>query len=176
MDRRELLDRAAHSPEERLLLSRVWDKCEQCRTRNIPTATGFLSPAEQAAAQGFLVLLGITDGDTEDDAVYLADKTVKMRVFTDENDKMNRSLADVGGGLLIVSQFTLYGDCRKGNRPSFTGAARPETAIPLYEAFIARCRESGLPVETGEFGADMKVELLNDGPVTLWMDTKDMRR
>ena len=110
--------------------------------------------------QGFLVLLGITDGDTEDDAVYLADKTVKMRVFTDENDKMNRSLADVGGGLLIVSQFTLYGD----------------TAIPLYEAFIARCRESGLPVETGEFGADMKVELLNDGPVTLWMDTKDMRR
>ena len=85
-------------------------------------------------------------------------------------------LADVGGGLLIVSQFTLYGDCRKGNRPSFTGAARPETAIPLYEAFIARCRESGLPVETGEFGADMKVELLNDGPVTLWMDTKDMRR
>ena len=125
--------------------------------------------------QGFLVLLGITDGDTVDDAVYLADKTVKMRVFTDENDKMNRSLADVGGGLLIVSQFTLYGDCRKGNRPSFTNAARPETAIPLYEAFIARCRESGLPVETGEFGADMKVELLNDGPVTLWMDTKDMR-
>ena len=117
--------------------------------------------------QGFLVLLGITDGDTVDDAVYLADKTVKMRVFTDENDKMNRSLADVGGGLLIVSQFTLYGDCRKGNRPSF---------IPLYEAFIARCRESGLPVETGEFGADMKVDLLNDGPVTLWMDTKDMRR
>ena len=123
--------------------------------------------------QGFLVLLGITDGDTVDDAVYLADKTVKMRVFTDENDKMNRSLADVGGGLLIVSQFTLYGDCRKGNRPSFTNAARPETAIPLYEAFIARCRESGLPVETGEFGADMKVDLLNDGPVTLWMDTKD---
>ena len=114
--------------------------------------------------QGFLVLLGITDGDTEDDAVYLADKTVKMRVFTDENDKMNRSLADVGGG------------CRKGNRPSFTGAARPETAIPLYEKFIARCRESGLPVETGEFGADMKVELLNDGPVTLWMDTREMRR
>ena len=100
--------------------------------------------------QGFLVLLGITDGDTVDDAVYLADKTVKMRVFTDENDK--------------------------GNRPSFTNAARPETAIPLYEAFIARCRESGLPVETGEFGADMKVDLLNDGPVTLWMDTKDMRR
>ena len=132
--------------------------------------------ADNAGIFLFLVLLGITDGDTVDDAVYLADKTVKMRVFTDENDKMNRSLADVGGGLLIVSQFTLYGDCRKGNRPSFTNAARPETAIPLYEAFIARCRESGLPVETGEFGADMKVDLLNDGPVTLWMDTKDMRR
>ena len=131
--------------------------------------------ADNAGIFLFLVLLGITDGDTVDDAVYLADKTVKMRVFTDENDKMNRSLADVGGGLLIVSQFTLYGDCRKGNRPSFTNAARPETAIPLYEAFIARCRESGLPVETGEFGADMKVDLLNDGPVTLWMDTKDMR-
>ena len=131
--------------------------------------------ADNAGIFLFLVLLGITDGDTMDDAVYLADKTVKMRVFTDENDKMNRSLADVGGGLLIVSQFTLYGDCRKGNRPSFTSAARPETAIPLYEAFIARCRESGLPVETGEFGADMKVHLLNDGPVTLWMDTKDMR-
>ena len=100
-----------------------------------------------------------------------------MRVFTDENDKMNRSLADVGGGLLIVSQFTLYGDCRKGNRPSFTGALRVRRPpFPLYEAFIARCRESGLPVETGEFGADMKVDLLNDGPVTLWMDTKDMRR
>ena len=125
--------------------------------------------------QGFLVLLGITDGDTADDAVYLADKTVKLRVFTDENDKMNRSLADVGGGILIVSQFTLYGDCKKGNRPSFTAAARPETAIPLYERFIARCRESGLPVETGEFGADMKVDLLNDGPVTLWMDTAQMR-
>ena len=126
--------------------------------------------------KGFMVLCGVEDGDTAEDVRYCVDKTVNLRVFEDENDKMNRSLADVGGGLLIVSQFTLYGDCRKGNRPSFTGAARPETAIPLYEAFIARCRESGLPVETGEFGADMKVELLNDGPVTLWMDTKDMRR
>ena len=125
--------------------------------------------------QGFLILLGITDGDTVDDAVYLADKTVKLRVFTDENDKMNRSLADVGGGILVVSQFTLYGDCKKGNRTSFTAAARPETAVPLYEAFIARCRQSGLPVETGEFGADMKVDLCNDGPVTLWMDTAQMR-
>ena len=129
-----------------------------------------------AIGRGYLVLLGVGPHDTEETAVKLADKICNLRIFRDENDKMNRSLADVGGGLLIVSQFTLYGDCRKGNRPSFTGAARPETAIPLYEAFIARCRESGLPVETGEFGADMKVELLNDGPVTLWMDTKDMRR
>ena len=121
--------------------------------------------------QGFLVLLGITDGDTVDDAVYLADKTVKMRVFTDENDKMNRSLADVGGGLLIVSQFTLYGDCRKGNRPSFTSAARPETAIPLYEKFVSLCAEKGFHVETGEFGAYMQVESLNDGPLTLLLDT-----
>lgn len=125
--------------------------------------------------QGFLVLLGITEGDSADDAVYLADKIVKLRVFTDENDKMNRALSDVGGGLLVISQFTLYGDCKKGNRPSFTGAARPDTAIPLYEAFVARCRESGLPVETGVFGADMQVELINDGPVTLWMDTAKMR-
>lgn len=125
--------------------------------------------------RGFLVLLGITDGDSADDARYLADKIVKCRVFTDENDKMNLALADVGGGILIVSQFTLYGDCKKGNRPSFTGAARPETAVPLYEAFIARCRESGLPVATGEFGADMQVGLVNDGPVTLWMDTAEMR-
>ena len=126
--------------------------------------------------KGFLILLGVAPEDTPEKCRKLAEKILGLRVFRDENDKMNRSLADVGGGLLIVSQFTLYGDCRKGNRPSFTGAARPETAIPLYEKFIARCRESGLPVETGEFGADMKVELLNDGPVTLWMDTREMRR
>ena len=124
--------------------------------------------------QGFLVLLGITDGDTEDDAVYLADKTVKMRVFTDENDKMNRSLADVGGGLLIVSQFTLYGDCRKGNRPSYIRAAPEAVSRPLYERFTARVAElSGRGVATGEFGADMQVELVNDGPVTIWMDSKN---
>ena len=125
--------------------------------------------------EGFLILLGVTHEDTEAQAVKLAEKLTGLRIFEDETGKMNRGLTDVGGEVLIVSQFTLYGDCRKGNRPSFTNAARPETAIPLYEAFIARCRESGLPVETGEFGADMKVDLLNDGPVTLWMDTKDMR-
>lgn len=121
--------------------------------------------------QGFLVLLGITDGDTMDDAVYLADKTVKMRVFTDENDKMNRSLADVGGGLLIVSQFTLYANCKKGRRPEFLSAARPEAAIPLYEKFVALCREKGFHTETGEFGAYMQVESLNDGPLTIILDT-----
>lgn len=126
--------------------------------------------------RGLVILFGVTHGDTERDAVYLAEKCANLRIFCDENDKMNLSLLDIGGGALVISQFTLYGDCRKGNRPSFTGAARPETAIPLYEKFIARCRESGLPVETGEFGADMKVELLNDGPVTLWMDTREMRR
>lgn len=123
---------------------------------------------------GYLVFLGITHTDTEAQSDYLADKVCKLRVFEDENGKMNRSLADVGGTLLVVSQFTLYGNCKKGNRPSFTEAARPDVAIPLYEAFLARCRESGLTVQSGEFGADMQVSLINDGPVTLWMDTDDM--
>ena len=121
--------------------------------------------------QGFLVLLGITDGDTEDDAVYLADKTVKMRVFTDENDKMNRSLADVGGQVLVVSQFTLYGDARGGRRPSFIAAARPEEANERYEQLVAAWRAQGIHVETGRFRADMQVSLVNDGPVTILMDS-----
>ena len=125
--------------------------------------------------QGFLVLLGITDGDTVDDAVYLADKTVKMRVFTDENDKMNRSLADVGGSVLVVSQFTLYGDVSHGRRPSFTGAAKPDLAIPLYEQFLAECERLGFPPQHGEFGAYMQVASENDGPVTLIVDTDDLK-
>ena len=125
--------------------------------------------------KGFLILLGVCEGDTEAEAVYLADKCTGLRVFTDENDKMNLSPANIGGGLLVISQFTLYGDCKKGKRPNFMRAAKPELAIPLYETFLARCRESGLPVETGEFGADMQVELLNDGPVTILMDTDEMR-
>ncbi len=125
--------------------------------------------------QGLLILLGIHGDDTLDDVKYLADKCVGLRIFTDENDKMNLSCADIGGGLLIVSQFTLYGDCRKGKRPSFTAAARPDHAIPLYEAFLARCAQSGLPVAHGEFGADMQVTLVNDGPVTLWLDTAELR-
>lgn len=125
--------------------------------------------------QGLLILLGVCEGDTAQDAAYLADKCVGLRIFTDENDKMNLSCADIGGGLLIVSQFTLYGDCKKGKRPNFMRAARPETAIPLYEQFIEQCKASGLPVETGIFGADMQVSLINDGPVTIWMDTAEMR-
>lgn len=125
--------------------------------------------------RGLLILLGVCEDDTPAEADYLADKCAGLRIFTDENDKMNLSCADVGGGLLVVSQFTLYGDCRKGKRPNFMRAARPETAIPLYERFLDRCRSTGLPVETGEFGAHMEVDLLNDGPVTIWMDTAEMR-
>lgn len=125
---------------------------------------------------GLLILLGVSEDDTGEEARYLAEKCTGLRIFTDENDKMNRSAADIGGSLLVISQFTLYGDCRRGKRPSFIRAARPEKAIPLYETFLAHCRASGLPVESGEFGADMKVELLNDGPVTIIMDTEEMKK
>ena len=125
--------------------------------------------------KGFMILLGITQDDSPELCAYLAEKCAGLRVFTDENDKMNLSLKDVGGEVLVVSQFTLYGDCRKGKRPSFIAAARPETAIPLYERFIAELRDRDLHVETGEFGADMKVSLVNDGPVTLILDTEEMR-
>ncbi|MGN1015246.1 MAG: D-aminoacyl-tRNA deacylase [Butyricicoccus sp.] len=125
---------------------------------------------------GFLILLGVAPEDTEEQARYLANKCVGLRIFSDEEDRMNRSLADVGGSILAVSQFTLYGDCRKGKRPNFMGAAKGEQAERLYEYFVACCREQGIPTETGEFGADMKVELLNDGPVTILMDTDQMIR
>jgi len=121
--------------------------------------------------QGLLVLLGVGQGDTEADAEYLADKSVNLRIFEDEAGHMNRSVLDVGGSLLVVSQFTLYGDCRKGRRPSFTAAAPPEQAEALYERFVARARASTVPVATGRFGARMAVALVNDGPVTLLVDT-----
>ena len=117
--------------------------------------------------KGFLVLVGIKVGDTKEQADYLVKKVCNLRVFTDENDKMNLSLKDVNGKLLIVSQFTLYGDCSDGNRPSFIEAARPEEAIPLYEYFCDECAKRGFEVQKGIFGADMKVQLLNDGPVTI---------
>ena len=117
--------------------------------------------------KGFLVLVGITHADTKQEADYLAKKVVNLRVFEDDNNKMNLSLKDVNGKLLIVSQFTLYGNCNDGNRPSFSEAARPEEAIPLYEYFCDECSKKGIEVQKGIFGADMKVELLNDGPVTV---------
>jgi D-tyrosyl-tRNA(Tyr) deacylase len=121
--------------------------------------------------QGFLILLGVTHEDTEAQAVKLADKLVGLRIFEDENGKMNRGLEEVGGEILIVSQFTLYGNCKKGRRPDFLAAARPEVAVLLYEKFIELCRAKGFHVETGEFGADMQVDSLNDGPLTLVVDT-----
>jgi D-aminoacyl-tRNA deacylase len=120
--------------------------------------------------KGFLLLVGLTHTDTEAQLIWMAEKVSGLRLFADAEDKMNLGLADVGGALLVVSQFTLYGDAQKGRRPSFVDAARPETATPLYERFIALLRERGLQVETGEFGAMMDVELVNDGPVTLWLE------
>ena len=117
--------------------------------------------------KGFLVLIGIKKGDTKEQADYLVKRLCNLRIFTDENDKMNLSLKDVNGKLLIVSQFTLYGDCTQGNRPSFIEAAKPEEAIPLYEYFCNQCQLNNIEVQKGIFGADMKVELLNDGPVTI---------
>ena len=120
--------------------------------------------------KGFLVLIGIKVGETKEQADYLVKKVCNLRVFEDENGKMNLSLKDVGGKLLIVSQFTLYGNCNDGNRPSFIEAARPEEAIPLYEYFCDECAKKGIEVQKGIFGADTKVQLLNDGPVTIIME------
>ena len=123
---------------------------------------------------GFVVLLGIEDADTDDDLQWLAQKIVNLRVFGDENGLMNKALADIGGDILLISQFTLFAQTKKGNRPSFIRAARPEKAIPLYENMKTTLEQlSGKKVATGIFGADMKVSLVNDGPVTIIMDTKD---
>ena len=123
-----------------------------------------------AIGRGFLVLLGVGPEDTPRDAALLADKICGCRVFEDENGKMNRNLAAVGGGLLVVSQFTLYADT-KSRRPGFTGAAKPDVAIPLYEAFLSECARLGFPPQHGRFGADMQVCSVNDGPVTILLDT-----
>ena len=120
---------------------------------------------------GFLVLLGIAPADGPAQVKKLAQKVCGMRIFTDENGKMSRSLADIGGSLLVVSQFTLFADCKKGNRPGFTGAAGPDTAIPLYESFLSACTALGFPPQHGIFGAHMEVASVNDGPVTIWLDT-----
>lgn len=121
---------------------------------------------------GLVLLVGVTHGDTIDDAAYLAEKIVNLRIFEDENEKMNHSLLDVGGSILSVSQFTLYGDCRKGRRPNFMDAARPEEANELYEVFNEELRKKGVHTETGQFGAMMDVQLTNDGPVTLILESK----
>ncbi len=120
--------------------------------------------------RGLLLLAGFTDGDTAETLRWMADKVVGLRVFTDAEGKMNRSVEEVDGAVLVVSQFTLYGDARRGRRPSFVEAARPEVAVPLYESFVALLRAAGRPVATGEFGAMMQVELTNDGPVTLVLE------
>ncbi|MCC6154658.1 MAG: D-tyrosyl-tRNA(Tyr) deacylase [Candidatus Hydrogenedentes bacterium] len=122
--------------------------------------------------KGLLVLLGVSESDTDQDADYLAEKIVGLRCFADDASKFNLSVREVGGSVLAVSQFTLFGDCRKGKRPSFTDAARPELAISMYERFVERVRAAGIEVETGEFGAHMDVHLVNDGPVTLMLDSK----
>jgi D-aminoacyl-tRNA deacylase len=120
--------------------------------------------------RGYLLLVGLTHGDDEARLAWMAEKVAGLRLFGDAEGKMNLALDEVGGALLVVSQFTLYGDVQKGRRPSFIDAARPEVAIPLYERFVALLRERGSTVETGEFGAMMDVELVNDGPVTLWLE------
>ncbi len=124
--------------------------------------------------QGFLILLGVGPEDTEEHCRYLAEKALGLRVFEDENEKMNLSLTDVGGQVLVVSQFTLYGNCRKGRRPSFADAAPPELGNRLYEQFLAECERLGFPPQHGQFGADMQVKSVNDGPVTLILDTQQL--
>lgn len=122
--------------------------------------------------QGLLILVGVVDGDGSDDIDWLVRKILNTRIFDDDNGVMNKSVVDLSGDLMIVSQFTLHASTKKGNRPSYIKAAKPDIAIPLYEAFVSRCQESDLLVKTGTFGADMKVELINDGPVTIIIDSK----
>ena len=122
--------------------------------------------------RGFLLLVGVTHDDVIEDMEYLVRKIVQMRIFEDEEGKLNRSIQDIGGEILSVSQFTLYADTKKGNRPSFSKAAPGDVALEMFEQFNGLLRDTGIPVETGQFGADMKVELLNDGPVTILLDSK----
>ena len=145
----------------RVVLQRV----KRCRV----TVSGEISGEIGA---GILTFLGVGPEDSNEDVRYLAEKTVHLRIFPDDSGKMNRSLLDIGGGMLIVSQFTLFGDCRKGRRPAFTGAAPPEKAENLYHAFIEEIEKFGVTTSTGRFGAMMDVDIVNDGPVTLLLDSK----
>jgi D-tyrosyl-tRNA(Tyr) deacylase len=143
----------------RLILQRV----SSARVRVDDRVTGEIG-------EGMLLLVGFTHADTVEQITWMADKVVGLRIFRDDEGKLNRSLDEVGGSALVVSQFTLYGDAQKGRRPSFIDAARPEVAIPLYDRFVLELRARGVPVQTGEFGAMMQVELVNDGPVTLVLE------
>ena len=147
----------------RVLLQRVSQAEVRVREGAAARVTGRIE-------RGFVLLVGFTHADDEARVAWMAEKVAGLRLFADADDKMNLALDDVGGAVLVVSQFTLYGDAAKGRRPSFIDAARPETAIPLYERFVALLRARGLHVATGEFGAMMDVELVNDGPVTLWLE------
>ena len=147
----------------RVLLQRVSRAEVRIREHSVERVAGQIG-------RGFVVLVGFTTTDNESQVEWMAEKVAGLRVFADAEDKMNLALADVGGSVLVVSQFTLYGDAQKGRRPSFIDAARPEHAIPLYERFKSQLRRLGLTVESGEFGAMMDVELVNDGPVTLWLE------
>jgi D-tyrosyl-tRNA(Tyr) deacylase len=147
----------------RVLLQRVSRGEVRIRDRGAMRTSGSI-------ARGFVLLVGFTTTDDDAKVAWMAEKVAGLRVFADPEDKMNLSLLDVGGAVLVVSQFTLYGDAQKGRRPSFIDAARPEQAIPLYESFKSHLRGEGLHVESGEFGAMMDVELVNDGPVTLWLE------
>jgi D-tyrosyl-tRNA(Tyr) deacylase len=149
----------------RILLQRI--SRGEVRIRDVPDA-----PARTAGriGPGLLLFVGFTSTDTESELRWMTDKVIGLRIFPDDQDRMNRSIAEHGGALLVVSQFTLYGDARKGRRPSFVTAATPTIAIPLYDRFLQMLREEGFTVESGEFGAMMDVELVNDGPVTLWLE------
>ena len=148
----------------RVLLQRVSRAEVRVRDANGTTRT------TGRVGRGFLLLVGFTHADGEEEVQWMVDKVIALRIFSDAEGKMNRDLAEIGGALLVVSQFTLYGDAQKGRRPSFIGAARPDQAIPLYERFVELLRERAVTVETGEFGAMMEVELVNDGPVTMWLE------
>ena len=160
----------------RLLLQRVQRAEVRIRTDDAAQGDGAQADGAQNArvagriGVGFLLLVGFTHSDTIAEVHWMADKIAGLRLFADTDGRMNLGLGEVDGSILVVSQFTLYGDARKGRRPSFMDSARPELAIPLYEAFIAALRELGFPVQTGEFGAMMDVELINDGPVTLLLE------
>lgn len=142
--------------------------------QRVTTASVTIAGAVRSSIEtGLLVLVGCEPGDTDDEIAWLSGKIARLRIFNDSDGVMNRSVQEVGGEVLVVSQFTLFASTKKGNRPSYSGAAPPEVAVPLYEAFVRRlAAELGRPVQTGEFGADMQVRLINDGPVTICMDTK----